>query len=66
MSGLQHANAFVVQFRSADEEATGALAGRVEHVASGRTATFQAVDELPHVLRRMLGSIASDEGNGTE
>jgi len=30
------------------------LAGRVEHVASGRTATFESVKELPELLRQML------------
>jgi hypothetical protein len=38
------------------------FSGRVEHVASGRTATFQAVEELPQILLEMLRSVASEEG----
>ena len=54
MSGLQHANAFVIQFRSDANLASGKLAGRIEHVASGATANFQSVEEVPEVLQRML------------
>jgi hypothetical protein len=64
MRGLQHANAFVIQFRDAGQDDLGRLSGRVEHVASGRTSTFQAVDELPQLLLRMLRSMASDEADG--
>lgn len=63
--GLQHAKAFVVQFRSADEGDPGKLSGRVEHVASGRTATFQAINELPQLLLGMLRSMVA-ESDGTE
>jgi hypothetical protein len=54
MNGLQTANAFVVLFRGEATATTGNLCGRVEHVASGRTAIFQRVDDLPAVLQRML------------
>jgi hypothetical protein len=63
VKGLQHANAFVIQFRGAAETGADRLSGRVEHVASGRTATFQSVEELPQILLKMLRSVASDEGN---
>ena len=66
MRGLQHARAFVIQFRSADEHDAARLAGRVEHVASGRTATFQSIDDLPQLLVSMLRSVASEEGAGSE
>jgi hypothetical protein len=66
MRGLQHAKAFVIQFRRADEGDRGELSGRVEHVASGHTATFQSIDELPQLLLRMLHSLASDESDGSE
>lgn len=66
MRGSQHADAFVVQFRNGSNHGAGQLSGRVEHVASGRTATFETIDELPQVLQRMLRSLASDEGIGTE
>lgn len=61
MRGLQHANAFVVQFRGTGEAHADQLPGRVEHVASGRTATFQSVEELPQLLRKMLQSAFSDD-----
>ena len=54
MTGLQHGNAFVVQFRMEPGSRSRKLAGRVEHVASGRTATFASVKELPELLRQML------------
>jgi hypothetical protein len=66
MKGLQHAKAFVVQFRSAEEGAAGGFSGRVEHVASGRTATFQSIDDLPQLLLTLLRSIAPDEKDGSE
>lgn len=56
----------MVQFRSADEGDPGKLSGRVEHVASGRTATFQAISELPQLLLGMLRSMVADESDGTE
>jgi hypothetical protein len=63
MKGLQHTNAFVIQFRGANHGA-GTVSGRVEHVASGCTATFESIDELPQLLLKMLSSLASDEGDG--
>jgi len=66
MKGLQHANAFVIQFRSTDESAEK-FSGRVEHVASGHTALFQTVEELPQILLKMLRTAASEkEGGGNE
>ncbi|HEV2697900.1 MAG TPA: hypothetical protein VGU90_07900 [Terriglobales bacterium] len=64
VSGLQQANAFVIQFRGAGGADAERFSGRVEHVASGRTATFQTVQELPRILLKMLDSVTSDEGNG--
>jgi hypothetical protein len=61
MRALQHAKAFVIQFRSADEDNGGRLSGRVEHVASGRTETFQSIDDLPQLLLTMLRRLATDE-----
>jgi hypothetical protein len=65
MKGLQHANAFVIQFRGADEADAERFSGRVEHVASGRTATFQAIDELPQILLNMLRTVASEKNAGS-
>lgn len=61
MKGLPHANAFVVQFRSIDEPDVGCFSGRIEHVASGRTAVFQTVAELPQILVRMLKAVTSEK-----
>jgi hypothetical protein len=65
MKGLQYANAFVVQFRGAVGAGEGRLAGRVEHVASGCTATFHSVEELPQLLLKMLKSVLADGVNGS-
>jgi hypothetical protein len=54
MNGLVHANAFVVQFRCPEQGSEQQFSGRVEHVASGRTATFQSMEELPKLLLKML------------
>jgi hypothetical protein len=62
MNPLQAAGAFVVQFRSADP--AGPLSGRLEHVASGKTAIFQSVQDLPAILRRLLTD-AQEEDNGS-
>lgn len=64
MKGLQYTKAFVIQFRDSTESRAGQLPGRVEHVASGRTATFQSVEELPQLLQKMLKSARADEENG--
>ena len=65
MKGLLHANAFVIQFRGIAQAGADRLPGRVEHVASGRTATFQSLEELPPLLLKMLRSVGSDGENGT-
>jgi hypothetical protein len=44
--------AFVVQFRAETDVAVGHLVGRVEHMVSGRAATF-------HTLEDLLGFFAS-------
>jgi len=56
----------VIQFRGAEEGDAGRLSGRVEHVTSGRTATFQSIHDLPQLLLSMLGSMAADEWDGSE
>jgi hypothetical protein len=61
MKGLQYTKAFVIQFRDSTEPGAVQLPGRVEHVASGRTATFQSVEELPQLLQKMLNSVRADD-----
>ena len=65
MKGLQQANAFVIQFRGADVADAERFSGRVEHVASGRTAHFQTVAELPQILLKMLKIVASEKELGS-
>jgi len=57
MKQLRHANAFLVQFRAAGAGAAQ-LPGRIEHVASGLTATFDSIEELPEILLIMLSATA--------
>jgi hypothetical protein len=49
----------VIQLRATDKNKANGVSGRVEHVASGRTATFQSTEELPQLLLRMLENINS-------
>jgi hypothetical protein len=57
MNGFHYASAFVIQFRMDGDRENDKLGGRAEHVASGDTASFQSVDELPRLLRRMLKGV---------
>lgn len=66
MKGLQHTNAFVIQFRRSIDPRADRLPGRVEHVASGRTATFESIEELPQVLQKMLKSVTSEDAGWPE
>jgi hypothetical protein len=54
MKGLQHTTAFVIQFRCTAEDDLKQFPGRVEHVASGRTGTFESIEELPQLLLKLL------------
>jgi hypothetical protein len=66
IKGLLPASAFVIQFRSPMEVGADRLSGRVEHVASGRTANFLSLEELPQVLLTMLRSMTEEERHGVE
>jgi hypothetical protein len=52
------AQAFVVQFRRETVVDTGRLAGRVEHVVSGKVARFQSLDELVAFMTEVLHTVA--------
>ena len=54
MNGLQHAGAFVIQFRAGTDFESGRVGGRLEHIASGRTACFESADQLLTLLARIL------------
>jgi len=53
------AQAFVVQFGRETDLDTGRMAGRVEHVVSGKAARFQSLDELVAFMREVLREVAS-------
>lgn len=63
MKEFRPTNAFLIQFRGSPEAWAGTIQGRIEHVASGNTATFASIEELPQLLIAMLRSLASDDGN---
>jgi hypothetical protein len=54
MKELKQTTAFVIQFRCTAEDELKQFPGRVEHVASGRTATFESIEELPQLLLTLL------------
>lgn len=57
MNTSQHQGAYVLQFRNDCILSGELLAGRIEHVASGRIAHFQSRDELFEVLERMVEEV---------
>jgi len=60
MSRFDCAGAFVVQFRTATDFAADRVEGRVEHVASGRTARFESASELLAVFARIWTNALKD------
>jgi hypothetical protein len=64
MNTLQHVGAFVVQLRIESALRGEHLVGRIEHVASGRTANFHSREELLAFLDRMVEEIRSDATRG--
>lgn len=51
---FQTSDAFVVQFQTGTDLDRGRVAGRVEHVASSRTANFESLTELLELIARIL------------
>ena len=51
--------AFVVQFGRETAVDLGRMAGRVEHVVSGKGARFQSLDELVAFMMEVLREVAS-------
>ena len=60
MNDLQHAGAFVVQFRNSTNFER-ASAGRVEHIASGWCAHFTSAQELLTLFDRVLNETQSNQ-----
>jgi hypothetical protein len=61
MTGKQHTEAFVVQFRGGTDVA-GRYDGRLEHVASGRVAHFQSLEELLALMKQWLTELRAAPG----
>jgi hypothetical protein len=59
-SGLSVERAFVVHLRPEARPEEGRLAGRVEHVSSGRSAHFGSLAELLAFLGRVLRNRRED------
>jgi hypothetical protein len=51
--------AFVIQFGRETVVDTGRLAGRVEHVVTGKVARFQSLDELVAFMTEVLRTVAA-------
>ena len=51
------AQAFVVQFGRDTAVDAGRMAGRVEHVVSGKAARFQSLDELMTFMTKVLREV---------
>jgi len=56
MTDWPYTGAFVLQLGPGTDLAAGRLEGRLEHVASTRSARFSSVDELLAALRDMLAA----------
>ena len=65
MNELQHVGAFVIQFRAGTDFTTGRIAGRAEHVASGRSGHFESVAALVDLIARLLKEDAATRGGAT-
>lgn len=59
MNTLQQVGAFVLQFRTESVLEGKPLAGRIEHVTSGRIATFHSPEGLLEVLNRLVNEVRS-------
>ena len=65
MNELQHVGAFVIQFRAGTDFTTGRIAGRAEHVASGRSGRFESVAALVDLIARLLKEDAATRAGAT-
>jgi hypothetical protein len=66
MKRLQHTATFVIQFRSGTDLAAGEVAGRVEHVASLRSACFDSLDDLLAFLAEVLRGVDDQDAVPTQ
>ena len=63
-SDWSYARAFVLQLGPATDIAAGRLEGRVEHVASTRSARFRSFEELLAAIQQMLADAARTDPEG--
>lgn len=61
MNGWQHTDAFVIQFQAETDVRAGRFEGRVEHVASSRSAHFHSLDEMLSFLAQTLADVRTDD-----
>lgn len=54
--------AFVVQFRTGEENGAEPGAGRVEHIVSGQATRFASWEELGAFIRRVLSDVSQQSG----
>jgi hypothetical protein len=64
MDGWQSKAAFVVQFRETTDIRAGRVEGKVEHIASYRSARFHSVDELLAFIASVLDE-STDAGRAS-
>ena len=60
MTHFDLAGAFVVQLRTATDFERGHVEGRIEHIASGRTATFGSASGLLESLAQLWKDAPAD------
>jgi hypothetical protein len=58
--------AFVVQFGRETAVDTGCIAGRVEHVVSGKVARFQSMDDLVTFMTAVLREVETSRPDQAE
>ena len=61
MEEWQYKAAFVVQFRLEMDIEAGQFEGRVEHVASSKSARFHSLGELLSFIAKVLAEVRSKE-----
>lgn len=53
---------FVIQLRMDGESAGAQIRGRIEHIDSGRSGSFQNLDELGALIVRLVAEVKAAEG----
>jgi hypothetical protein len=63
-SGLPYARAFLVQFGAETDAGLGKVAGRIEHMQTGRRSRFTSTDELLAWIMAMLARVDAPGDDG--